>query len=107
MYNGKSLVVMLNSAAFSYIRISYVSSTIDVARTVFTNLSLLDLPIKRLLNLVRTMRVTHIIHSLSFYYKVVESTINITHQTKWYSNVVDAQTGVDPSDTFLLILNTN
>jgi len=42
----KSLVVRLNSAIFSYIRISYVSSIIDVARTVFTNLSLLDLPIK-------------------------------------------------------------
>jgi len=36
----------LNFAAFSYIRSSYVSSTIDVARTVFTNLSLLDFPIK-------------------------------------------------------------
>ena len=36
----------LNFAAFSYIRSSYVSSTIDVARTVFTNLSSLDLPIK-------------------------------------------------------------
>jgi len=42
----KGLVVRLNFAAFSYIRSSYVSSTMDVARTVFTNLSLLDLPIK-------------------------------------------------------------
>ena len=32
----KSLGFMLNSAAFSYIRISYVSSIIDIARTVFT-----------------------------------------------------------------------
>jgi len=36
LYNGKCLVVRLNSAAFSYIRSSYVSSIIDVARTVFT-----------------------------------------------------------------------
>ena len=35
-YNGKCLVVRLNNAAFSYIRSSYVSSIIDVARTVFT-----------------------------------------------------------------------
>jgi len=42
----KSLVVRQNFAVFSYIRSSYVSSTIDVARTAFTNLSLLDLPIK-------------------------------------------------------------
>ena len=42
----KSFVVRQDFAAFSYIRSSYVSSTIDVARTVFTNLSLLDLPIK-------------------------------------------------------------
>jgi len=32
----KSLFVGLNFAAFSYIQSSYVSSTIDVARTVFT-----------------------------------------------------------------------
>jgi len=38
MYYGKVLVFGLNFAAFSYIRSSYVSSTIDVARTVFTNL---------------------------------------------------------------------
>jgi len=42
----ESLVVRLNFAIFSYIRSSYVSSTIDVARTVLTNLSLLDPPIK-------------------------------------------------------------
>jgi len=42
----KSLVVEPNFAAFSYIRSSYVSSTTDVARTVFSNLSLLDPPIK-------------------------------------------------------------
>jgi len=42
----KSLVVKPNFAIFSYIRSSYVSSTIDIARTVFTNLSLLDPPIK-------------------------------------------------------------
>ena len=35
-YNGNCLVVRLNNAAFSYIRSSYVSSIIDVARTVFT-----------------------------------------------------------------------
>ena len=35
-YNGKGLGVRLNSAAFSYIRSSYVSSIIDIARTVFT-----------------------------------------------------------------------
>ena len=35
-YNGKVLVVRLNNAVFSYIRSSYVSSIIDVARTVFT-----------------------------------------------------------------------
>ena len=32
----KFLVVRLNNAVFSYIRSSYVSSIIDVARTVFT-----------------------------------------------------------------------
>jgi len=36
IYNGKVLVVRLNNAVFSYIRSSYVSSIIDVARTVFT-----------------------------------------------------------------------
>jgi len=36
IYNGKCLVFRLNNAAFSYIRNSYVSSIIDVARTVFT-----------------------------------------------------------------------
>jgi len=54
---------MLNIAAFSYLRSSYVSSIIEVARTVFTNLSLLDLPIKRLLILVISIRKAHIINS--------------------------------------------
>ena len=84
-----------------------MSSIIDVARTVFTNLSLLDLPIKRLLILVISIRKTHIFNSLSFYYKVINNTINITHQRKWFSNIVDSQTGIDHSDTFLLILNTD
>jgi len=35
-YNGKVLVVRLKNAVFSYIRSFYVSSIIDVARTVFT-----------------------------------------------------------------------
>jgi len=48
-YYGKVYVyryIYIDFAAFSYIRNSYVGSIIDVARTVLTNLSLLDLPIK-------------------------------------------------------------
>ena len=45
-YYGKVLVVRPNFAIFSYIRSSCVSSIIDVAGTVFINLSLLDPLIK-------------------------------------------------------------
>ena len=49
MYNGKVLVVRLNNAAFSYIRSSYVSPIIDVARTVFTKAKFACPPYQRLL----------------------------------------------------------
>ena len=85
-YNGKVLVVRLNNAVFSYLRSSYVSSIIDVARTVFTKAKFAWPPYQRLLLSAISILRTHIFNFIFILLEKSANTANITHQRKWCSN---------------------
>ena len=66
-YNGKVLVFRLNNAVFSYIRSSYVSSIMNVTRTVFTKAKFACPPYQRLLLPAISIVRIHIFISSFFY----------------------------------------
>ena len=82
----KFLVVRLNSAVFSYIWNSYVSSIIDVTRTVFTKSKFAWPPYQRLLYSAICNSQDTYLYLIFLLLESSDNTINITHQRKWCSN---------------------